>query len=156
MPPNRPDIRSDGEMSGTCSVTPLQATPRESGPEPEPDRSGSLPVRSGSAPRCLREASECATIREAAALLRVHENTIRNWIASGRLEAVQPAGARGRILIPAAALRSLKSEERTEKASGSSTLNEALSAVFERFQRTRKRMKLLRRSDGLKGEGSFG
>src|SRR5262249_41692239 len=138
---------------------------------------------SSSAAHCLCEASECATIREAAALLRVHENTIRNWIASGRLEAVQPAGARGRILIPAAAVRSLKSEsavtsvarcrspegnvvcpncgskfdgERTERASGSSTLNEALSAVFERFQRTKRPMKLLRRSAVLRGEGSFG
>jgi len=120
--------------------------------------------------------------------LGVHQNTIRNWVAYGRIDAVQPAGARGRILIPVAALRSLKTEsavtsvsrcrspernflcpscgskfekERTGTASGSSTLSEALSEVFERFQPMKKRMKLLRRSVALNGvalngEGSFG
>jgi len=125
---------------------------------------------------------ECSTIQEAAEFLGVHKNTIRNWIASGRIEAVQPAGTHGRILIPVAALRSLKTEsavtsvarcrspegnflcpncgskfekERTETASGSSMLNEALSEVYERFQRTKRRMKLLKRSVALNGEESF-
>src|SRR5712692_231796 len=50
------------------------------------------------------------TIRQAAHWFEVHPNTIRNWVAQGRVQAYQPAGHYGRILIPIEALRSLKTE----------------------------------------------
>ncbi len=43
------------------------------------------------------------TVKEAAALARVTDKTVRNWIRSGQL-GVRHAGAR--VLIPAAALKS--------------------------------------------------
>src|SRR5262245_5789767 len=111
---------------------------------------------------------EAVSVQEAARRLGVHPNTIRNWIRSGNLEAHQPAGRRGRVLIPTAALRSLTTASvvtlgaglpspqpngeplcrrsfgplsengRTDPANGSSTFAEALSALRRRFRATRK------------------
>ena len=44
------------------------------------------------------EVDEAIGVREAARIIGVHENTIRNWIASGRLQAVKLAGGRFRRL----------------------------------------------------------
>lgn len=40
--------------------------------------------------------------KQAAAHFGVSVNTIMNWIKKGRLEALQPAGPYGRLLIPKA------------------------------------------------------
>jgi excisionase family DNA binding protein len=49
------------------------------------------------------------TVREAAALLRCHEKTIRRRILARRIRATRPAGAR-RWLIPEAELKRLLNE----------------------------------------------
>src|SRR5262249_11701781 len=50
------------------------------------------------------------TVQETAQRLGVHANTVRKWVRSGYIPSGQPAGARGRILIPSSVLRSLTGE----------------------------------------------
>src|SRR5216684_5130376 len=116
------------------------------------------------------------TIQQAAKWFEVHPNTIRNWVARGRIPAYQPAGQYGRILIPLEALRSLKTEsvapdarcrlpeggflcpncgspsgpESIGLASGSSTLGEALNDIRERSKASKMRTTSPSRSDRLK------
>ena len=49
---------------------------------------------------------EVYSVKEAAAILRVHEKTVRRWIAAGLVVASQ-CGARGRYSIPAAEVSKL-------------------------------------------------
>src|SRR6266851_1789831 len=120
------------------------------------------------------------TIQQAAQWFEVHPNTVRNWIARGRIPAYQPAGQYGRILIPLEALRSLKTEsvapdarcrlpeggflcpncgspsgpESIGLASGSSTLGEALNEIRERSKTSKTRRTSPRKSDRPKNGAS--
>jgi excisionase family DNA binding protein len=57
-------------------------------------------------------ASDFLKIPEAAAELGVSERTIRNWIATGQIPAVQPAGRGGSVRVDRREL--LHSERRSE------------------------------------------
>jgi excisionase family DNA binding protein len=48
------------------------------------------------------------SVSEAALQLQVGSATVRRWVKSGRLHAVQPAGERGLVRIPATELERLE------------------------------------------------
>jgi len=71
------------------------------------------------------------TIQEAADALKVHERTIRRWIAAGRLAALRIART---VRIPRRAVEDLEREY-----TGKLTMDEFLASILE-FQRTHKDM----------------
>lgn len=60
------------------------------------------------------------SVPEVAARFEVTSQTVRNWIASGRLSAVQPA-PRGRFRIPSEALRGFEQEANDRSVAGNTT-----------------------------------
>ncbi len=64
------------------------------------------------------EPSQVLTVYEAAARLRVGEETIRNWLRSGRLAGTRPGGKRAGWRIPETEVERLLRPAGVEPSSG--------------------------------------
>ena len=53
----------------------------------------------------------CLTVKEAAKNWRVAERTVRRWAKAGKIPSWQPAGKRGRLLVPLVAMPPPQTQE---------------------------------------------